>query len=222
MISRGTKQGLTVVASLATIAVSAIWIYRTQFAAPPFNVVLHQAVGRVMAEETSRLVGDRGKIVIVAMEFSKVPEMRVQLEEFKKTLQQISRIAIDKTYNLDTEDQPKYGLGSGLSGRRYVRIVNKNTNAAAIVSFVGAPRLADDEMAQLNARPRLIAEARSPSKLKPLFDKQVLQAAIVARFEFPTPVKGKPRTPREWFDQRFQVVTAANANSLPAVAERNE
>ena len=219
MISRKTRQAFIIGICLAVITASAIWVYRTQIAAPPFNITLHQAVGRIMAEETTRAVGGRGNIVIVAMELSKVPEMGVQLEEFKKTLEQTGHVTIKQTYNLETEDQPKYGLGSGLSGRRYVRIVNKNRDAAAIVSFVGAPRLADEEIAQLHAAPKLIAEARSPSRLKPLFDKQLLHAAIVARFEFPTPVKGKPRTPREWFDQRFQVVTAANTNSLPPPSE---
>ena len=36
-----------------------------------------------------------------------------------------------------------------------------------------------------------------------------------ARFEFPAPGTKKPRTPREWFDNRFQIVTATNAASLP-------
>jgi hypothetical protein len=215
MISRSTKNWLIAVTSVVVIAACGFWIYRTQFAPPKGNDVLHKAVGRVMADETIRLLGDRGKIVIVAMEFAKVPEMQSQVESFKAALQSSGGISVKQTYNLETDNQPKYGLGSGLSGRRYVRIVNKNVDAAAIVSFVGAPSLTDDEIAELKVKPVLIAEARSPSKLKPLFDKQVLNLAIVARFQFPTPVKGKPRTPRDWFDQRFQVVTAANAASLP-------
>src|SRR2546422_3943984 len=182
MISRRTKAWLVAIACIAVIAFCAIWTYRTQFVAPKLNVVLHQAVGRVIAEETSRLLDKRGKIIIVAMEFAKVPEMRVQIDAFKEALQSIGGgISVKQTYNLETENQPKYGLGSGLSGRRYVRIVNKNTNAAAIVSFVGAPHLTDDEIAQLNIKPKLIAETRSAAKLKPLFEKQVLHSAIVAR-----------------------------------------
>lgn len=218
MISRRTKQWLIAIAAILVTAACAFWIYRTEFAAPKFNLILHQAVGRVMAEETSLLLGDHGSIVIIAMEFEKVPEMRIQIEEFKNTLERASRIKVRQTYMLETEKQPKYGLGSGLSGRRYVRIVNKNASASAIVSFVGAPSLTDEEIGQLTARPKLIAEARSAAKLKPLFEKQVLHTAIVGRFEFPGPVQGKPHTHREWFDQRFQVVTAANTNSLPTAS----
>jgi hypothetical protein len=214
--SRKAKQALVVIACLAVIAISAVWTYRTQFAAPRFNVVLHQAVGRAMAEETARLLGNKGKIVVVAMEFSKVPELQTQIEEFEKTLKQLGSVTVKETYKLETEDKPQYGLGSGLSGRRYVRIVNKNTNALAIVSFVGAPHLTDDEIAQLKTVPKLIAESRSADKLKRLFDKQALHVAVVARFQFPTPVKGRPSTHREWFDQRFQVVTPTNADVLPS------
>jgi hypothetical protein len=207
------------IACLAVIAGAVIWTYRTQFAAPEFNVVLHQAVGRVMAEQTARVLNNTGKVVIITMEGAKVPELRIQIEEFEKTLTQLGRIKIKQTYTLETENQPKYGLGSGLSGRRYVRIVNKNLDAAGIVSFVGAPRLAEEDVTQLRAKPKLIAESRSAQKLKPLFDNGMMDTAVVARFQFPTPIKGKPRTPRDWFDQRFQIVTAANANSLPASAD---
>ncbi len=201
------------------IAGAVIWTYRTQFAAPDFNVVLHQAVGRVMAEETARALNNTGKVVVITMEAAKAPELRIQIEAFEKTLAQLGRIKIKQTYTLETENQPKYGLGSGLSGRRYVRIVNKHLDAAGIVSFVGAPRMTEEDVTQLQGKPKLIAESRSAQKLKPLFDKGMMEVVVVARFQFPTPIKGKPRTPRDWFDQRFQIVTVANASSLPASAD---
>ena len=216
MASQRSKTVLIAIGCVLAIAGSAFWTYRTQFAAPKFNVVLHQAVGRAMAEETSRLLEGKGKVVLVAMVFAKVPELRVQIEEFEKTLHSLGAVTIKQTYNLETEGKAKYGLGSGLSGRRYVRIVNKNTDARAFVSFVGAPRLTDEEVGQLKIKPMLIAEARSAEKLKPLFESGLLHAAIVGRFQFPSPIEGKPATPRQCFDQRFQIVTAANAGSLPA------
>ena len=201
---------------LLAIAGSALWIYLGQFAAPKFNVSLHRAVGRVMAEETANLVDSHGRIVVIAIDTPKTPELRVQIEEFEKALKPISGIRIEKTYMLDTEDKPKYGTGSGISARRFVRIVNKNTTVDAIVSFVGAPELKEDEIRELQARPKLIVEARSADKLKRLFDKQLLHVAIVSRFQFPDPVEGNPATPRQWFDKRFQIVRAEGAPALPA------
>jgi len=89
-----------------------------------------------------------------------------------------------------------------------------------MASFVGAPELKDDEIGQLQARPKFIAESRTVEKLGNLFAKQLLQVAIVSRFRFPAPVEGNPGTPRQWFDKRFQVLTAETVGALPtATAE---
>ena len=206
------------VGSVLVIAGSSFWIYSHHFAAPKINVPLHQAVGRVMAEETAKLVDNRGKIVVIAIETAKDPDLKVQLEEFEKTLKKFSGVTVGKTYMLETEGRAKYGTGSGLSARRLIRIVNKNTTADAIVSFVGAPEFKDDEIGQLQARPKFIAEVRSVEKLEKLFAKRLLQVAIVSRFQFPAPVEGNPGTPRQWFDKRFQVVTAETAGAVPTGA----
>ena len=118
--------------SILVIAGSSLWIYIHHFAAPKINVPLHQAVGRVMAEETAKLVDNRGKIVVIAIETSHDAELKVQLDEFEKTLKKFSGITVAKTYMLETENRSKYGVGSGLSGRRFIRIVNKNTTADAM------------------------------------------------------------------------------------------
>jgi len=215
MSSSGAKQIVVAVGSLLVITASSLWIYFRHFAAPKINVQLHQAVGHVMAEETAKLLNNQGKIVIIAIETAKDPELKVQLEEFEKTLKQFGGIKVTKTYMLETENRPKYGAGSGLSGRRLVRIVNKNSTADALVSFVGAPELKDDEIRELQGRPKLIVESRSADKLKKLFDQQLVRVAIVSRFQFPAPVEGNPGTLRQWFDKRFQIVTAETIAILP-------
>ena len=213
--AHGPRPVLIATLCLAVIAGCGWWIYRAEFAAPKFNVALHQAVGRVMAEETARAMNDTGRVVIVAIELAGVPELKVQLKEFERVLRKFPNVTIKEKYLLETEDKPKYSFGTGLSGRRFVRLVNKNQSADAIVSFVGAPSLSSNEVAELKKTPRFIAEARAADKLKPGFEQKVLHTAIVSRFQFPTPVKGRPRNSQEWFDQRWQVVTAANAKDLP-------
>ena len=81
----------------------------------------------------------------------------------------------------------------------------------AIVSFVGAPELSDQDLAQLKTSPKLIAEAHSPERLINLLDKKILVSAIVPRFEFPAPGPRKPETSRQWFDHYFQIVTSESA-----------
>jgi hypothetical protein len=211
-------KGLIVgVVCLLVIAGSAVWIYLTQLAAPKFNAALHRAVGQVMAEETSRLLGHRGRLVLIALETAKAPELKVQLEAFEATLKRLGNVKVEKTYRLETEGKAKYDVGSGLSGRRFVRIVNKSLEADALVSFVGAPSLSDEELQEIPKRPRFIAESRSAGKLAALFDRKAIDLAIVSRFTFPAPVKGKPRTEREWFDKYFQIVTQDQVKTVPVV-----
>jgi hypothetical protein len=217
-MKQNVKQILVGAVAVIVIAVSCVWIYRTQFDTAKYNVGLHQRVGEVLAEQTAGLIGKKGKIVAISIDTKEWPELRTQMDAFKAALKTLGDYEL-REYQLDTKDQPKYGVGSGLSGRRYVRTVKKNATADVFVSFVGVPALGDDELAELVNKPRLIAEARSPDNLSRCFTNQLLNVAVVSRFQFPSPGVREPNTPDEWFTKRFQVVTSATALP-PAEAAR--
>jgi hypothetical protein len=197
------------------IAGSAAAIWYNQFARPSTATLLHQGVGTIMAEETARILDGSGKIVLLTIDESQAPELKVQIQSFKKRLAGFPKISIEKVRVLETEGQKKYRAGAGLSGRRFVRIVKKDSHADAVVSFVGVPELTEAEVAEIGKPVKFIAEVRAAEKLKPLFDKKLIDVAVVSRFEFPAPGTKKPKTSREWFDNRFQVISAVNASSLP-------
>jgi hypothetical protein len=197
--------------SVAVIIVSVIWIYHTQFTTKVNNPQLQSAVGKVLAEETVHLLPPNADIAVVTMRSGEAPEIKAQLEAFKEQLKLTSSITIKDEIVLDPGDNPKYRPGSGLSARRFLKIARKNKDVAAVISFVGAPELTDDEISQLKSTPRLFAETHSPEKLKKMFDKNILQLAIVPRFEFPAPGPPKPQTGRQWFDRYFQVIETNTA-----------
>jgi hypothetical protein len=217
MSNGSAKQVVVAGVSILVIAASLGWICFTQFAEPKTGLVLHKGIGEVMAEETHKLLDRKGKVVVVAVDPGKAPELRTQLETFRETLAKLGGIVIKDTVFLDTENKPKYGTGRGLSARRFVRIAKKSADVDGIVSFVGAPNLSESDFAELEkiGLPKFIAESGSAAKLKRLFDKKVLQVAIVGRYQFPAPNKNDPRNAREWFEKRFQIVTADSAGSLP-------
>jgi len=197
---------LIVLGAVLGIVTSAVWIYRFQTASPVMNPELHQAVGHVMAEETARLVGHLGKIVIVTMDTRRAPELKVQVQAFEQQLKLIGGISVNATLTLDPGDNPKFRPGAGLSAKRFLKIARKNAGADAIVSFVGAPQMSDEELAQLKSAPKLVAETHSPQRLVNLFQKKILLSAIVPRYEFPAPGPRKPQTSRQWFDHYFQIL----------------
>lgn len=211
------KKIITALVSLLVIAGTWSWIYFGHIKSPKTVERLHREVGRVLANETAKLLNGKGEIVVVTIDSPRSPELKFQLETFEQTLATNGSIKINKTDFLETKDQPKYRTGGGLSANRFLRIMKKAEagKAAAVVSLVGAPHLSDDEMAQLSdQRPKFIAESMTTDKLQPLLEKDILQLAIVGRFEFPAPVR-KPKTPQQWFENRYQIVTG-KAAQLPA------
>ena len=212
-----TKEILLLCGCLAVIISSWTVIYFTQVKRPGFNVTLHQRVGEVLAQETARLIHTQGQVVIVTMDSRREPELKAQMEVFEKTLKKLGRISI-RELPVETEDKPQYRTGAGLSSRRFLRILKKAGTADAIVSFIGAPRMTEEELAQIEKAPKFVAECRSPDRIKRLFDKGVLQVAVINRFEYPAPVKHNPKTPKQWFEKYYQVVTAENASILPKSA----
>jgi hypothetical protein len=137
------------------------------------------------------------------------------MQAFEKHLKQLGGITIKDRIVLDPGDNPKYRPGSGLSEKRFLKIVRKSHGVDAIVSFVGAPEIADQALAQMKVCPKFIAETHSPEKLVNLIEKKVLLVAVVPRFEFPAPGPRKPETMRQWFDHYFQVVSADSALPKP-------
>jgi hypothetical protein len=213
-MSPKTKSILLGTASILTIISAGLWIYFRDIKAPPYNVALHQRIGEIMAEETAKIAGTKGRLVIITIPTGSEPELKTQLDAFYRKLKTLGHYEF-KEHELDTKDQPKYGLGAGLSGRRFVRTVKNNPKADAIVSFVGAPKMADDEVAELSHPPKFIAETKSPDHLPKLFEKNLIQVAVASRFIFPAPGPQRPKTPQEWFDKRYQVVLADSLHDLP-------
>ncbi len=213
-MSSSVKNIIIITSCVIVVAISATWIYWREFKMPQHDVALHQRVGEIMAEQTARVAGPKGKIVLIAIPIGGMPELKTQLEAFRSALKKLGSYEL-REYEMDTKDQDKYGVGSGLSGRRYVRTVNKNLDAAAVVSFVGAPSMKDEDIAELQKVPKFVAEARAVDNLPKLFKKELISVAVASRFNFPAPGPIQAKTPQERFEKRYQIVSAASVASLP-------
>src|SRR6267142_219195 len=177
-MSSSLKNAFLATGSILVIIASSLWIYYHEFKAAKHSVALHERVGQVLAEQTVNLIGKKGRIVIISIDSKEWPELKTQIDAFRKTLKKLGDYEV-RDYQLDTKDQPKYGVGSGLSGRRYVRTVKKSEKADIFVSFIGAPKLSKEEMAELAKQPRFIAESRSGDNLPSLFENKLIDVAVV-------------------------------------------
>jgi len=207
------KTVLALAFALLAIGGSAAWIHWHEFKAPQHDVELHRRIGEVMAEQTAMVAGKQGKIVLITIPTSGEPELKTQLDAFHAKLQTLGDFHI-REYEMDTKDQDKYGVGMGLSGRRYVRTANKNLDAAVVVSFIGAPNLKDEDIAELQRAPKFVVQARSVDNLPKLFEKQLISVAVASRFTFPAPGPIEPRTAQDRFNKRYQIVVATNVAAI--------
>jgi hypothetical protein len=204
------KQILLGTSAVLVIAACVWFTWKNQFAAPKINVPLHRGIGEALAAEVIHALENRGDILVITMAEGDSEVLAAQFAAFRAAIEKAGGIRIKDVELIDSEKKDKYGPGLGLSASKLAREVKKNSKKAAIVSFVGLPKLDDKEFAALgDAVPPLFAFSRDAKKLVPLLKRQVLKAAIVPRFQFPAPGPEKPRTPSEWFVNQYQLIRSA-------------
>ena len=100
---------------------------------------------------------------------------------------------------------------------RFLQIIRKHSEGDVIVSLLGPPILNDEQRGKLGEnRPRIVAVCAGalPEQvnLRQLFDQHLLHAAVISRSEVGPAAAGSPR---EAFNQFYQLITPANLSELP-------
>jgi hypothetical protein len=207
MDAASRKQMLVALGAIVVITSSGFLVFRT-LTRPEFNHKLQAAIGQVMAEETTRLLNGKGRVVVVTLDFKQFPALEAQFKAFKKGLRGNSKITVGKIVVISSEKKRQGGPGIGLSDADYLKLLETDANADIFVSFVGTPDPDDERVDKLKGQPvpKMVALTRARKDLKKLFRREVVQAAVVPRFEFPAPGSHDPSTPREWFDLSCQLL----------------
>lgn len=211
----------SVVAMLVILgAVAFLYISQHPFV-PGIDRAPHQALGEVLAQETIKLLGTGGHVIVLARDTATFPNPAsdAQLERFQQTLKKAG-VKITTTHLLKMNP---IGLMMVPPGD-FLEIIKKNTEADVIVSFLGPPALTDEQFAKLGDKhPKIVAvcsgEMPARLNLKPMFDEKMLQAAILSR-KNPSP-RSTSGGPRDQFDQWFWLATPANLADLPLPTVRN-
>lgn len=210
------------VCSVVVIVAAVLFLIRHQQHRQPrttqLNTSINFVLGEVTGSETARLLGPRGQLIVVTADGgpSPIPPAEAQLQGLRQGLNTAGGFQI-----VATEKVPFTTIFSdqtfGIDVTTYRRIVQDHPDADAIVSLVGAPLLSQPDIARLPQRlPKFVAVFglgfRNP-ELKNAFANQLVQLAIVPRTTPPAETH-EARTPREWFDRCFLVITPDNTPSL--------
>lgn len=218
-----SKKTLAVVVSIIVIIVGAVYIFRTvnkpaaPVMAPGPGLSSYRSVAFGAAEETVQLIGKQGRIVVAGLGPNEADQELAKsiLKDFQDTLTGLSTITIVAVEPVSYEGVS--GVRPGFPADEYQNILGKYPDVDAIVSFDSFPDLNAAQVNQLpEKRPKLITVVPRPCpELKLLLERQVIQKAIVGRFTAPPFPPDQAKTNRQWFDLQWQVITPADAASLP-------
>lgn len=195
------------IAVLAAVAIAAtvLAVRGARPKLPPLDRDLHEAMGRVLGEETARLLGHRGNIVVVAPEADfDMPLVASQLRGFRNAIARHAgiKVAAEETVRLE-QMGPLDGL---LTAQRYEALAERHGSDVAIVSFVGLGAFGDADLARWGASPPpLIVISLNADVPVKLYDRRVVRVAIVPRFGEP-PAQATPG--REAFERGYEVLIA--------------
>ncbi len=209
------KKKQVAIAALLAIFTSVASLFFTMGDRPAkIDLTPELALGQGMAEETSRLLGNKGEIVVVKLNSKdrKGTREETKISAFVKTLSKGGGIMVTgmECLNMSPLDPPKE-----FDSAMFFAILEKYPKVSAIVSFVGAPPLTDEEIGMLDQNiPKVIVLENLRSGLRKFFEEGVIQVAIVRQRDVSLKFSKKPGTPRECFDQTYKVITTETASSL--------
>jgi hypothetical protein len=215
----GKKSVTLVLASLTIVGAGLFLFFALWPRLPRLNAAPHEALGQVVAQETAKLLGSGGRVVLITRDTATFlnPAADAQIKSFTRTLKQSGlRIGATNLIKLDPLRVVSVPTGD------FFQVLKRASDTDVIVSFLGPPALSDEQLAKLGDRtPKIVAvcsgEMPAQVNLKRLFDKKLLHAAVVSRKTIAStpPASGRAR---EWFDYLFAVVTPANLSELSAAA----
>jgi len=172
----------------------------------------HEAAGWGVAQQAIKLLKPGGKVVVIVRDTTsfKNPATDYQLAGFKKALQ-AAHVSIDTINALKVDPLRPVRVPSG----DFLELLRKTPSSSVIVSFMGPPLLDEAQRRRLGEnKPGIVAfcsgSLPETIDLPGLFGQGLLQAAVVSR-RIPRSKSARPSGPQGWFDQSFDVVTAADA-----------
>ena len=211
------KNTIVAIAALLALAAALESLYLGQ-RGPKIELGPYEALGAVAAEETAKLLGDKGSVVVIAKESggSKTPALDAQLQAFADTLKIKAGISLAANEKVKLDPMTAMATGGGIPGDQFLEIMRRHPKVSAVVLFVSFPSLPERDLDALKkSNTRIVVVSGCMPGYKNLLQSQNIHVAIVPRFDNGSEAAKKPKSLREWFDQEYVVVTPATAAFLP-------
>ena len=181
------------------------------------NLDTYDVLGAITAEETSKLLGNSGEVLLIAPDSGayKNPSVEAELSAFEKVVNKQKGMKV-KTERIQTTPMSMMATGGGVPTEHFFKALDRHAGVAGIVLFFGFPQLAVEEVQRLKkSGVKTVVVSSFRSGYKQLMEQQVIHLVVMPRLDSSETAKPAARTVRERFDQDFTIVTPADAAALP-------
>jgi hypothetical protein len=213
------KKSIGPLLAILMIVGAITWIYRSQSDRPQkFDLNPYHALGVGVAEETAKLLGERGSVVVISPDTSEFNDAAVdgELESFCDVFQKNKGMTIAGTVKFKLTRMERMATGGAVPRDQFLQALQNHPNVGAVVLFCGFPSLDSQGYAALKqSGARIVVASGYVPFYRKLLETQVIQLAIVPQFDRPVAAGTQPKTLRGWFEQEFLVITPTNTATLP-------
>lgn len=185
--------------------------------APKIDLETYHVLGVVAAEETAKLLGNKGQVLVMARDAgSEVnPSVEAQLRAFRQTLKPHSGLSV-VTDRIRATPMQMMATGGAVPADQLIRALATHKKVGALVLFCAFPPLPDSELSALKQRgTRTVVVSSFHPDYRRLLQQQAIHLVIVPRPERRPPGGQPARTARERFAEDFLILTPADVARSP-------
>jgi hypothetical protein len=190
------------------IAGGAEWIYHALSSDSSAVAKPYCALGHGAAEETAKLIGNSGHVIIIMPEKNTAnPIFNEELDCFRKTLKSAG-ISINGEVKFKLTQLQLLEAGGLLPRDELLCVLQGQTKPDAVVLFCGFPRLTpEDCKAVKQSGAKVVVVSAAASGFSDLLRAHVIELAIVPRPDQSPPGDTKKQTSRQIFESQYAVLT---------------
>ena len=201
-----SKEALIAIVAVGVAAVSVYVASRGR--SPKVNLDTYQVLGAVTAEETAKLVANKGRVLAMARGSGDAtnPSVEAELKAFRDTLKKhrTLEISIEK---VELPPMQMMATGGGIPADQMFKALETHPGLTALVLFLGFPPLLDSEVAALRKYGvKIVVVSAFQPDVQRLLELGAIHLAIVPKTG-PPETAPPARTLRERFDQDYTILT---------------
>src|SRR5687768_12758863 len=127
---------------ILVIAAAGVWIYRSQSGGSlKFDLNPYHALGAGVAEETAKLLGNKGQVVVIAPDTSqfKNPAVESELSSCQKTLKQ-NGMTVAAVVMFKVTPMESMANGGAMPRDQFLDALQTHPNVGAVILFCAFPQ----------------------------------------------------------------------------------